>query len=126
MATPTVRQTAGNHHDRGGTNDAKPRSSRTKKTPTPIPAGDVPRLRSEKTAGPRTKMGAKGVKVGDLVLVDTEVGDRLALVNGGYMMGAVWMLQIGPVPCQGESGGPWLPQHVKVTKVKVVYRRAVR
>lgn len=76
-------------------------------------------------------MGSKNIIIRDLVLIDVpDVGERLAQVTGGYLMGAVWMLQVGTPP--GLSGRVtegrlhWLPAHVKASQVKAVYHRAVR
>lgn len=76
-------------------------------------------------------MGAKGILIRDLVLVlIPDVGERLAEVTGGYLMGSVWMLQVShPTGLSDRVVAGrlhWLPAHVKATQVRVVYRRAVR
>jgi hypothetical protein len=85
------------------------------------------RKKKDRRAGPRTKMGAKQVRIRDLVHVKDprDSGQEFtAEVTGGYTLEEQWVLQLGPVP--GKAPDPTRPprQSTPIRNVVRVYRRA--
>lgn len=90
-------------------------------------AGKSRRKKKERTAGPRTKMSAKQIRVRDLVHVKDprDAGQEFtAEVTGGYTLAQQWHVQLGPVPgCRPDP--PRVPRTSTPARCVVrVYRRA--
>lgn len=69
-------------------------------------------------AGPRTDIGSKRLRVGDLVLVATDDGrEKLAQIAGAYRLSGTWTIQLKQPPGVPE-GRNWLPQSVRYRAVR--------
>ncbi len=78
--------------------------------------------RGMKRVGPRTKIGGKDLKIGDLVLFKRDDGiDILAQVSGAYKLGEQWKLNLEV--CPGEQGSYRLPQSIDLSALKTIWGR---
>lgn len=76
--------------------------------------------------GPRTDIGGKKLRIGDLILVEDPKDKRqsyLAQVAGGYCIHNVWHVTLTPTPGVGAA---WVPQSVKARHVTRAWRKKGR
>jgi hypothetical protein len=83
----------------------------------------VQKIKDVLRVGPRTKIADRDMKVGDIVVIEDDRGERrLATVRGAHTIGGVWHVQLA-LPPVSMRASYYLPHHVKLRQIKAVYRK---